>query len=86
MVLETTEEKKYMHILIDHFSRYACISTTRGQCARDFINLIDRVAKDNKINIILADQYTGLNSNELKKYLDGINTKLIFTCFYLSTV
>jgi len=37
--------KKYMHILVDHFSRYAWILTTQGQCARDFINLIDPVAK-----------------------------------------
>lgn len=44
-----------MHILIDHFSRYALILTTRGQCAQDFINLIDRLAKENKINKILAD-------------------------------
>lgn len=50
--------KKFMHILVDHFSRYAWISTSTGQCAQDFIKLIDPIAQKNKINIILADQYT----------------------------
>lgn len=37
--------KKYLHILVDHFTRYAFTSTTKGQSARDFISLIDSVAK-----------------------------------------
>lgn len=37
--------KRYMHILVDHFTRYAWISTTKGQNAQDFINLINPIAK-----------------------------------------
>jgi len=37
--------KKYLHILADHFIRYAFISTSKGQNARDFISLTDPVAK-----------------------------------------
>lgn len=62
--------KKYLHILVDHFTRYAFTSTTtKGQSARDFISLIDSVAKQHHIKIILADQYTGINSKEVKDYL-----------------
>ena len=72
--------KKFMHILVDHFTRYAWISTTRRQCARDYIKLIEPIAKKNKIKMILADQYTALNSEVLKNYLDDFDTQLIFTC------
>jgi len=72
--------KKYMHILVDHFSRYAWISSTKSQCATDFINLIDPIVKRNNIKIILADQYTGINSSELKKYLTRMKIQIVFTC------
>jgi len=71
--------KKYLHILADHFTRYAFISTSKGQNARDFISLIDPVAKQYKIKIILADQYTGINSKEVKDYMKSMNITLIFT-------
>ena len=65
--------KKFMHILVDHFTRYAWISTTRRQCARDYIKLVDPIAKKNKITMILADQYTTLNSEVLENYLDNFS-------------
>lgn len=71
--------KRYMHILADHFTRYAWISTSKGQSAKDLIALIDQVAKKQKIDIILADQYTGINSRELKDYLRSKEIELIFT-------
>ena len=72
--------KRFMHILVDHFSRHAWISTTRTQCSRDFIQLIDPIAKKNKIKIILADKYAGINSEKLKTYLKNMDIQLIFTC------
>jgi len=71
--------KKYLHILADHFSRYAFISTSKGQNARDFISLINSVAQHHRIKIILADQYTGINSKEVKDYMKLMNITLIFT-------
>lgn len=71
--------KRYMHILADHFTRHAWISTSKGQSAKDLIALIDLVAKKQKIDLILADQYTGINSRELKDYLRSKETELIFT-------
>ena len=71
--------KRYMHLMADHFSRYAWISTSKGQSAKDLIALIDQVAKKQKIDLILADQYTGINSKELKNYLRSKSIEIIFT-------
>jgi len=68
--------KKYLHILADAFTRYAFISTSKGQNTRDFISLIDPIAKQHQIKIILADQYTGINSNEVKDYITLVFTSV----------
>ena len=41
--------KKYMHLLVDHFSRYAWISTSTTQSADDFIKLINPIINKNEI-------------------------------------
>lgn len=72
--------KRYMHILVDHFTRYAWISTTKTQNAHDFINLINPIAKQNNISILLADQYAAINSNDFKLYLEKTGIQIVFTC------
>lgn len=59
--------------------RYAFISITKYQSARDIIKLIDFVAKQHQIIIVLADQYMGSNSKEVKDYMQTMKTILIFT-------
>ena len=71
--------KKYMHILVDHFTRKAFISTTKTQTTRDFIKLIDRVTRNENVHTILADQYSALNSKDLKMYLRDRGVKLVLT-------
>lgn len=72
--------KKYMHILVDHFTRYAWISTSKGQSAHDFINLINPIAKDNNVSILLADQYTSVNSAQFQNYLEKKGIQIVFCC------
>lgn len=60
---------RYLHLLVGHFSRMAFQSTSKGQCAEDFIKLIDSVAKKHDVKLILANQYTGLSSKKLKQIL-----------------
>lgn len=72
--------KKYMHILIDHMTRYVFATTSKSQTASEFIKLIDPITKKNSIKIILGDQYAGINSKELKNYLKEKKINLIFTC------
>lgn len=59
--------KKYLHLLVDHFTRYAYITTSKTQDATNFIKLVKSTSEVDKINTILADQYPGINSKEFKK-------------------
>ena len=61
--------KKYLHIAVDHFTRFVYISTSKTQTAKDFINLINKIKKDGKIQVLLADQYPGINSTQFKNFL-----------------
>ncbi|XP_039952490.1 uncharacterized protein LOC120769518 [Bactrocera tryoni] len=71
--------KRYLHLLTDHFTRYAYILTSQTQSARDFTKLVENVIKSYKIEIILADQYPGINSTEFKEFLQEKGIKIIFT-------
>lgn len=71
--------KKYLHLLVDHFTRYAYIVTSKTQSAKDFIKLINIVPNCNEIGIVLTDQYSGINSKEFKSFLNEKSIKLIFT-------
>lgn len=71
--------KRYLHLLVDHFTRYAWILTSKYQCATDFKKLVSSTREINKINIILVDQYPGINSTEFKKFLESKDIQLVFT-------
>lgn len=71
--------KTYLHLLVDHFSRYAYILTSKTQNSSDFIKLVKKVIDGNKIGLILSDQYPGINSKEFKNFLAIENIPLIFT-------
>lgn len=55
-------KKKYLHLAIDHFTRYAWGVCSKGQSAIDFINLIKTIQKFETPKLILADKYTGIRS------------------------
>lgn len=71
--------KRYLHLLVDHFTRFAYILCSKNQNAQDFIKLIEKIPKENTIETLLADQYPALTSNELGNYLENRNIQLIFT-------
>ncbi len=72
--------KKYIHLLMDHFTRFAYAITSSNQKATDFIKLINLVLKDgSKIENLLSDQYAGLTSSSFKNFLKDNNINLIFT-------
>jgi len=71
--------KKYLHLLVDHFTRFAFIVTSTTQKPKDFIQLVNKVVSFGRIGAILADQYSGINSEEFKKLLRKLDTKLTFT-------
>lgn len=71
--------KKYLHLLVDHFTRYAYIITSKTQNASDFIKLIKNITEKKNIGMILTDQYPGINSKEFKQFLDEEDIPIIFT-------
>ncbi|KAI4480025.1 hypothetical protein M0802_014299 [Mischocyttarus mexicanus] len=71
--------KKYLHLLVVHFTRYAYIITSKTQSAKDFIKLVRNVLETDEIGMILTDQYPGINSKEFKEFLGKNNIKIIFT-------
>lgn len=71
--------KKYLHLLVDHFTRFAYILTSKTQNSSDFIKLTENILKDYQIDILLTDQYPGINSKEFKDFLKEKNITMIFT-------
>lgn len=71
--------KRYLHLLVDHFTRYAYISTSKTQNANDFIKLVRDIIDSNEIGMILSDQYPGINSKEFKNFLNEKKIPIIFT-------
>lgn len=70
--------KKYLHLLVDHFTRFAFIHTSKNQTSLDFIRLLEKVS-DHKIDLLLTDQYSGINSTEFKNYLTQRHIEIVFT-------
>ena len=71
--------KKYLHLLINHFTRYAFIVTSKTQSANDFIKLIESTEEAGNIGMILTDQYPGINSKEFKNFLNEKSIPIVFT-------
>ncbi len=73
--------KRYMHLVIDHFTRFAFILTSSTQSTKDFIKLISKIKTDDnaEIEILLADQYPAITSDEFQNYLEKENINLILT-------
>ena len=59
--------KRYINLLVDHFTRYVFILTSETQSATDFIKLVNEVLKTDEIGTTLTDQYAGINSREFKE-------------------
>lgn len=70
--------KRYCHLLVDHFTRYAYASYTKGQSAKEMIKLVDSVHRVNPIGTLLTDQYGGLSSQEFQDYCEGAGINHIF--------
>lgn len=68
-----------MHLLTDHFTRFAWIVSSKTQMAKDFVNLVNGTKNVEMIKTLLSDQYPGINSSEFKRHLKRNGIELIFT-------
>ena len=71
--------KKYIHLAVDHFTRFGWILTSSRQTAGEFVKLLRPIIREGQVDIVLSDQYTGNNSKKLKEFLKERNTQMIFT-------
>lgn len=78
-VFNRSSSLRYIHLLVDHFSRYAWAICSKGQAAKDVISLIDSVQRTNPIGTLLTDQYGGLASSDFNAYCLKSGIRHIFT-------
>lgn len=72
-------QKRYLHLLVDHFTRFAYSYSSTGQQAKDLIRFLRPIFEQHKIKTLLTDQYAGLNSKEFKNFVSSFGILLIFT-------
>ena len=71
--------KRYLHLLVDHFTRFAFILTSKTQNAKDFIQILKDIAETVNVGMLLTDQYPGINSKEFKDFLQVHQIAMILT-------
>ncbi len=71
--------KRYLHLLVDHCTRYAYVHTSPNQTAKEIIWLLKSVHHINQIETLLTDQYRSFNSKEFTDYVTNEGINHIFT-------
>lgn len=71
--------KRYLHILVDHFTCYVSILTSANQTNSEFIRLVRLALRVNSIETLLTDQYGGLAANEFANFMESENIQHLFT-------
>lgn len=71
-------KKKYIHLAVDHFSRFVWTIGSNNQTANEFIKLIEKIKKMGKPRLIVADQYKAITSNQFSDYLTNNNININF--------
>ena len=71
--------KRYLHILVDHFTRFAYVLPSKNQTSSEFMKIINTALKDHHIETLLTDQYGGLSSKEFTLFLRSKNINHIYT-------
>lgn len=72
-------KQNYLHLLVDHFTRFAYVLPSKTQNTKDFIRIVSQVQKNNKIGTLLTDHYGGLASKEFEDYIASEGITHIFT-------
>ena len=72
-------KKRYLHLAIDHCTRFAWHRASRTQSANDFIELIKSIGNPQQIEIILMDQYAALDSKKLKRFAKENDIAIVYT-------
>ena len=73
--------KKYLHLAIDHFTRFVWHLSSKNQKASDFKKLLENVLTIGKPKLLISDNYPGIVSRSFKSFLsqNEIEFKLVPT-------
>jgi transposase InsO family protein len=71
--------KKFLHLVVDHFTRYAYGFPSKTQNAKELIKIIKSMNEQNKIKNLLTDQYPAFTSSKFTKFLADYNINHIIT-------
>jgi transposase InsO family protein len=76
-----SKNRKYLHIAVDSFSRYVWTLCSNTQEEKDFEKLINIVQTqtNSKVELVVADLYSAINSKGFKKFLKDNNSEYLFT-------
>lgn len=72
--------RRYLHLAIDHATRYVWSTCAKGQGENDLINLLNEVLKSGRPKIVLCDRYGAMKGSKLKKAVEESGGKLVFIC------
>lgn len=76
---EKKTNKKYLHLIADHFSRFAFGFPSSSMNTKEFIRIIDTIHSKNKIKNLLTDQYPAFTSTEFRNFTSSQGINHIFT-------
>ncbi|KAF7493087.1 Pro-Pol polyprotein [Sarcoptes scabiei] len=70
--------KRFLHLAVDAFSRFAWALPSKTRNCKDMINLINKVLCQQTPKLIVADQYPSVKSAEFKRFLRKKNIAITF--------
>ena len=71
--------KKYIHLAVDHFTRFGWLLTSSSCKASEFVRLLRPIVETGQVEIVLSDQYSANYSKQVRKFLEDRNVRLVFT-------
>lgn len=85
---ENRPPKKYLHLVVDHFTRYGFVNPSSTLHAKDVIKILEPifkniVFKNYTVKIRIAHQNIGINSHAFKKLLKIHKNTLVFTAILM---
>ena len=72
--------KKYLHLAIDHATRFVWSVAAKGQGENDLSALMREVFKDGSPKIVLSDRYGAMRGNKFRRVIEENGGKLVYTC------
>ena len=71
--------KKYIHLAVDHFTRFGWLLTSSSLRANEFVKLLRPIVETGQVEVVLSDQYSANYSKRVRKFLKENEVRLVYT-------